>query len=200
MKVLSLIFCLIAVSLAQFSFYPPSVTAFTATVSVTLTQTGQVPVTVTGTEKYLFGATINDFITETGTVNGQTFTVTEWVTLDNANLNEWDIESNAPNTCNHNTVPVAQLPTCTPWTSPVAGQFVMDCKSNNNGQAEVDHFILTANGNAVNRLNVAITVNNALVQTNAVVYTVTGTPTPADFTRPATCAPAAKSFRFRRGY
>jgi len=122
----------------------------------------------------------------------------EWVTLDAANLNEWDIESTNAGVCNHATVPVGQLPTCTAWASTTPGIFTMDCKfTNNNNQVETDHFVVAAVGNAISKMNVTITLNNQLVQTNTIAYTVTGTPAAADFTRPTTCAPAAREIRFR---
>jgi len=197
MKVFVL-FCLIAVSLAQFSFYPPNIIAFTATLGVTVTPTGQAPLTATGTEKYLVANNVvNDFLTETANVQGQQLSFQEWVVLDANNFNEWDIESNAPTTCNHATVPVAQLPVCSAWTI-TGATATMNCKITDQGQTEVDNFVLAMNGNLPVRLNVTITVNNQLVQTSSVTFAVTGTPTAADFTRPATCAPAKKALHFRR--
>jgi len=179
-------------SLAQFSFYPPSLTAFTARLVISFVPTGQQPITGNGIEKYLPGATINDFINETATVGQNTLNIQEWVTLDANNLNEWDIESTAPTTCNHATVPVANLPTCTAWTSPTAGTFTMDCKfTNNNQQVEADHFVVTVTNGLITKQTVTITLDNQLVQTNTITYTVTGVPTAAEFVRPTTCAPAA---------
>jgi len=197
MQVLALLFCLVVASSAAFTLYPPSVTAFVANLAITITPTGQAPLALTGTEKYLVGATVtNDVIFESATVQGQTVSATEWLTLDANNLNEWDIESTAATTCNHNTVPVANLAGCTAWTSAVAGIFTQDCKATNNGQTEIDHYVVAAQGNVITKMNVTITVDGQLVQTNSVVYTVTGVlPTAKYFVLPTTCAPALQRFR-----
>lgn len=164
---------------------------------ITISVTGQQPIALTGVEKYLVTPTATmDFLNETATIQGNTVFATEWIQIDKNNLNEWDIESNAPTTCNHNTVPVANLQTCTAWNMATPGVYTMDCKNTNNGQTEVDHFVVAAVGNAITKQNVTILVNNQVIQTNSIVYSVTGVaPTMADFTRPTNCAPALQRMR-----
>jgi len=176
--------------------YPPSITAFSAAVQVLIAPVGDTPVNLVGMEKYLVDNTgvANDFTTENTGAAGGNITLQTWIKIDaQSNLIEWDTESDMAGTCNKQTVAAADLGTCTPWTAQGA-TFVQDCKmTDNQNNVENDHVVVAVQGGVITRMNITTTVNNQVVQTLSVVFTVNGnTPVPTDFALPAICANAAK--------